>query len=129
MEWLRSQPYLDYFDLLDHDGGFYYERWGDAPVHSIAASLLLNRDEVHFFDEIAYYHIPLTHCPTEESKRLKLKCSCNPDENFDWKPYSCMYLPFQGWMSTFTDSSSGTSRYFQVNKMKKPDGWEDQANP
>jgi alpha 1,2-mannosyltransferase len=89
---MRSKAYLDYFDSLDHDGGFFYERWGDAPVHSIAAGLLLRKDQVHFFNEIAYYHVPFTHCPTGEQTRLNLKCHCDPGENFDWKGYSCMAI-------------------------------------
>ena len=32
MRFLRSQAYIDYFNYLDQAGGFYYERWGDAPV-------------------------------------------------------------------------------------------------
>lgn len=81
---------MDFFDSLDHDGGFFYERWGDAPVHSIAAGLLLNKNQVQFFDDIGYWHVPFTHCPTDEKKRIDLKCACNPDDNFDWKGYSCM---------------------------------------
>lgn len=91
LNWLRSPAYIDYFDTLDKDGGFFYERWGDAPVHSIAAGLLLKKEEIHFFDNIAYYHVPFTHCPTGEQRRLDLKCSCNPKENFDWKGYSCAF--------------------------------------
>jgi hypothetical protein len=30
LEWLRSDAYIDYFTSLDKDGGFFYERWGDA---------------------------------------------------------------------------------------------------
>lgn len=41
-----------FFNHLESEGGFYYERWGDAPVHSIAANLFLNKDEIHFFDDI-----------------------------------------------------------------------------
>ncbi|MCJ1465034.1 alpha 1,2-mannosyltransferase 2.4.1 [Pseudocyphellaria aurata] len=106
LNWLRSQAYIDFFDVLDKDGGFFYERWGDAPVHSIAAALLLKKEEIHFFDNIAYYHVPFTHCPTGEQRRLDLKCSCNPKENFDWKGYSC------------------TSKFFDVMKMEKPAGYE-----
>ncbi|KIN00267.1 glycosyltransferase family 15 protein [Oidiodendron maius Zn] len=108
LNWLRSKAYMDYFESLDQDGGFFYERWGDAPVHSIAASLLLKKEEIHFFDDIAYYHIPFTHCPTSEKTRLENKCHCNPKDNFDWKSYSC------------------TSRYFDINSMTKPAGWESQ---
>lgn len=89
LNWLRSDAYIDFFTSLDHAGGFFYERWGDAPVHSIAAGLLLRKDEIHFFNDIAYYHVPFTHCPTGEQYRLDHKCSCNPKDNFDWKGYSC----------------------------------------
>lgn len=110
LNWLRSKAYLDYFESLDTDGGFFYERWGDAPVHSIAASLLLKKEQIHFFNDIAYYHVPFTHCPTGEKTRLDLKCHCNPKDNFDWKGYSC------------------TSRYFELNGMEKPDGYENQTD-
>ena len=89
LNWLRSKAYLEYFDFLDKEGGFFYERWGDAPVHSIAAGLMLHKDEIHFFNDIAYYHIPFTHCPTGEKLRMDLKCHCKPEENFDWNGYSC----------------------------------------
>ena len=39
------------------------QRWGDAPVHSIAAGLLQSKDKLHFFDDIGYEHSPFTHCP------------------------------------------------------------------
>jgi alpha 1,2-mannosyltransferase len=89
LDWLRSPAYTDFFNSLDRDGGFFYERWGDAPVHSIAASLLLPKDEIHFFNDIAYYHVPFTHCPTGEQFRADHKCHCDPKDNFDWKGYSC----------------------------------------
>lgn len=94
LNWLRSQAYIDYFESLDKDGGFFYERWGDAPVHSIAAGLMLKKEEIHFFNDIAYYHIPFTHCPTGEALRTQLQCHCNPKDNFDWKGYSCKFLSF-----------------------------------
>ncbi|TKA61678.1 Alpha-1,2 mannosyltransferase KTR1 [Friedmanniomyces simplex] len=106
LDWLRSKAYVDYFDHLDRDGGFFYERWGDAPVHSIAAGLMLKKEEIHFFNDIAYYHVPFTHCPTGEQVRLDNKCHCNPKNNFDWNGYSC------------------TKRFFEVNKLPLPEGYE-----
>jgi len=106
LDWLRSQAYTDYFDQLDKDGGFFYERWGDAPVHSIAAGLMLPKEQIHFFNDIAYYHVPFTHCPTGEQFRLDNKCHCDPKNNFDWNGYSC------------------TARYYELNGMKKPEGYE-----
>lgn len=110
LNWLRSQAYIDFFESLDQDGGFFYERWGDAPVHSIAAGILLKKEEIHFFNDIAYYHVPFTHCPTGEKTRLELKCHCNPKDNFDWKGYSC------------------TSRFFEINGLEKPEGFENQQD-
>nr|POE46755.1 alpha-1,2 mannosyltransferase ktr1 [Quercus suber] len=104
LDWLRSKAYLDFFDVLDKDGGFFYERWGDAPVHSIAAALMLKKDEIHFFNDIAYYHVPFTHCPDSEQTRLDLKCSCNPKDNFDWNDYSC------------------TKRFFKMQGKSLPEG-------
>lgn len=92
LNWLRSKAYIDFFESLDQDGGFFYERWGDAPVHSIAAGLMLPKDQIHFFNDIAYYHVPFTHCPTGEKHRQDLKCHCNPKDNFDWKGYSCTWF-------------------------------------
>ncbi|KAI9750862.1 MAG: DNA polymerase epsilon catalytic subunit [Chaenotheca gracillima] len=110
LNWLRSPAYTDYFNALDKDGGFFYERWGDAPVHSVGAGLLLNQSEIHFFEDIAYYHVPFTHCPTSEKTRLDNKCHCNPKDNFDWKGYSC------------------TARYFDMKKKEKPEGYETQMD-
>ncbi|KAK8932489.1 Glycolipid 2-alpha-mannosyltransferase [Metarhizium anisopliae BRIP 53293] len=110
LNWLRSKPYIDFFESLDRDGGFFYERWGDAPVHSIAAGLLLNKSDIHFFNDIAYWHVPFTHCPTGEKTRLALRCHCNPSDNFDWKGYSC------------------TSRFFDVTGKTKPKGWESEKD-
>jgi alpha 1,2-mannosyltransferase len=111
LDWLRSPAYLDYFEQLDKDGGFFYERWGDAPVHSIAAALMLNKDEIHFFNDIAYYHVPFTHCPTGEQIRIDNKCHCNPKDNFDWNGYSCKCIScstFPHLLTTLQAPSAGT---------------------
>ncbi|TFK38580.1 glycosyltransferase family 15 protein [Crucibulum laeve] len=89
MDFWRGTAYTKFFEYLDSQGGFYYERWGDAPVHSIAAALLLPKDKIHFFKEIGYFHHPFTHCP---SGKLYLdgKCSCQIGLNFDYQGYSCL---------------------------------------
>jgi hypothetical protein len=115
LNWLRSEPYLDYFNTLDQDGGFFYERWGDAPVHSIAAALLLPKEQIHFFNEIGYYHVPFTHCPTGEKQRLELKCHCNPSDNFDWKGYSCKFLSNPNYMKPVASKPSLQNiRHFEI---------------
>lgn len=63
MDFWRSEAYEAYFEHLDKNGGFYYERWGDAPVHSVALGLFLDSDKIHWFKDIGYQHIPFFNCP------------------------------------------------------------------
>ncbi|KZT01984.1 glycosyltransferase family 15 protein [Laetiporus sulphureus 93-53] len=90
MDFWRGEAYSKFFDYIDAKGGFYYERWGDAPVHSIAASLFLQKDQVHFFDEIGYEHHPFTHCPHGPGMIRKKHCTCRGWRSFDYQGYSCM---------------------------------------
>ncbi|BGP57933.1 hypothetical protein JCM8202_004634 [Rhodotorula sphaerocarpa] len=87
MDFFRSEAYSEYFNHLDRAGGFSYERWGDAPVHSLAVSLFLRPDEVHWFHDIGYRHEPFQHCPLDAADR----CACNPRDplNFEQHWYSC----------------------------------------
>ncbi|KAH0830584.1 glycolipid 2-alpha-mannosyltransferase-domain-containing protein [Lanmaoa asiatica] len=62
MDFWRGEAYSKFFDYLDEQGGFYYERWGDAPVHSIGAALFARKDQLHFFNDIGYRHEPFQHC-------------------------------------------------------------------
>ncbi|CCE63649.1 hypothetical protein TPHA_0F01650 [Tetrapisispora phaffii CBS 4417] len=107
LDFWRSDAYRDYFDYLDHAGGFFYERWGDAPVHSIAAALFLNRTQVHHFDDLGYYHGPFHQCPTDEKIRLANRCDCDPNRDFTWRGYSC------------------GKKYYKVNNLAKPKNWAD----
>lgn len=78
MEFFRSPEYQKFFDNLEQSGGFFYERWGDAPVHSIAVGLFLRLDQVHYFEDIGYKHTTYTHCPASSELREAKKCSCSP---------------------------------------------------
>lgn len=73
-DFLREPAYSSYFDFLDKSGGFFLERWGDAPVHTLAASLLLDRNEVAQLDFIGYEHRPNARTPLNFMER-NLKCA------------------------------------------------------
>lgn len=81
LEFLRSEKYLKYFEFLDREGGFFYERWGDAPVHSIAAAMFLPMNEIHYFEDIGYFHAPFYNCPANPA--LQLNCNCDPSKNIN----------------------------------------------
>lgn len=52
-----------YFDWLDRSGGFYYERWGDAPVHTLSVAMFLPKRQVWFFGDVGYQHGINSVCP------------------------------------------------------------------
>ncbi|GAA5967054.1 hypothetical protein JCM8115_003506 [Rhodotorula mucilaginosa] len=91
IDFWRSEAYRAYFKHLDQAGGFFYERWGDAPVHSLAVSLFLRPDQVHFFNSIGYRHEPFQMCPMP-TVGTRCACSTSPDDphnNFEFHGYSC----------------------------------------
>lgn len=92
LDFFRSKAYNDYFDHLEASGGFYYERWGDAPVHSLGVGLLLDKKEIHHFEDIGYSHTPFKTCPCGVHLRYEKKCICNPEEEamIDIKLHSCL---------------------------------------
>ncbi|KAI5959102.1 KTR1 [Candida pseudojiufengensis] len=102
----RSDAYRSYFEHLDKAGGFFYERWGDAPVHSIGAALFLPREKIHFFEDVGYFHVPFNNCPVDPIIRKERNCNCDPNKDFSWRGYSC------------------TTKYYTINNFKRPKGWE-----
>ncbi|BGP06318.1 hypothetical protein JCM10049v2_002139 [Rhodotorula toruloides] len=101
IDFWRSEAYRAYFDHLDKSGGFFYERWGDAPVHSLAASLFLRPDQIHWFYSIGYRHEPFQNCPLP-GFGTKCACSTSPDDphnNFWQHGYSCTprWRKLTGW--------------------------------
>lgn len=106
----RLEAYVKYFEFLDKEGGFFYERWGDAPIHSIAVSLFLPMEKVHFFNDIGYFHAPFHNCPVDSEVRLAKKCICDPSQDFTWKGYSC------------------TTKFHNIANVPKLRGWESFAD-
>lgn len=89
MDFWRSEAYTRFFDFLEAKGGFYYERWGDAPIHSIAASLFARKDQTHFFRDIGYRHENFQHCPSG-IQWSEGRCACDPEDSFDYSDHSCL---------------------------------------
>ncbi|TID18184.1 hypothetical protein CANINC_003925 [Pichia inconspicua] len=110
MDFWRSQPYDEYFKHLDKSGGFFYERWGDAPVHSIAVSLFLDREKIHFFKDIGYQHGVYQMCPIEDSIYESKRCFCKKKDDFTFDGYAC------------------GKEFFDAMGWKKPNGWEQYAD-
>lgn len=110
MDFWRSKAYEDYFHDLDKSGGFFYERWGDAPVHSIAAALFLDRDQLHYFKNIGYQHGVYQMCPIEDEIYDGNRCYCDKDNDFTFDGYAC------------------GKEFFDAMGWTKPANWEQYAN-
>ncbi|ODV98483.1 hypothetical protein PACTADRAFT_38092, partial [Pachysolen tannophilus NRRL Y-2460] len=90
LEFFRSETYNHFFDYLDQIGGIFYERWGDAPIHTIAVSLLLPKDQLHFFQNTGYFHNPNGDCPRNFDIRMEKNCDCNHKFDTTWGINSCI---------------------------------------
>ncbi|KIJ54006.1 glycosyltransferase family 15 protein, partial [Sphaerobolus stellatus SS14] len=90
LNFYRSKAYMDFFEHLDKAGGFYYERWSDAPVHTIAASLMASKDQIHYFEDIGYQHAKIQNCPSGDS-HAKGRCSCKFSLNRDFARFVVVF--------------------------------------
>ncbi|GJC81136.1 alpha-1,2mannosyltransferase KTR1 [Colletotrichum tofieldiae] len=69
LDWFRSKEYEEFFEMMDRSGGFWMERWGDAPIHSLAAGALLSPRDIHYFRDFGYRHTTIQHCPANAPAR------------------------------------------------------------
>ncbi|KAL6452348.1 KTR2 Probable mannosyltransferase KTR2 [Candida maltosa Xu316] len=97
LNFFRNESYETYFNYLDKTGGFYYERWGDAPVHTIGLSLLADKESIHHFEDIGYFHAPYLACPSSKDVLSSKRCVCQPHQSeevmnrtIDINVYSCL---------------------------------------
>jgi alpha 1,2-mannosyltransferase len=68
LDFFRSEEHQAYFEHLDKAGGFYYERYGDAPIHTLSVSMFLPKRRVWFFRDIGYAHGLCEQCPPHASE-------------------------------------------------------------
>lgn len=102
MDFFRGEAYSNWFEHLDQTGKFYYERWGDAPVHSLGLALFADKSKVHWFRDIGYFHFPYFNCPNADNT-----VGCNVDQ-FD----SDRVLSNQNCMGTWIEfEMNGNSVY------------------
>jgi alpha 1,2-mannosyltransferase len=84
------------------------QRWGDAPVHSIAAALFAPKSQLHFFKDIGkllsylsiwnligpfegYKHAEFGRCPQGKQWR-EGHCSCDSNNSFGANNTPCLLL-------------------------------------
>ncbi|KAI8146106.1 nucleotide-diphospho-sugar transferase [Fennellomyces sp. T-0311] len=89
LNFFKSDAYRAYFDYIDKANGIFYERWSDSMIQSLGAGLLLEKKDIHRWEDIGFRaSFQQLYCPTERS--LWLRCACRPENNFDTNPLSCI---------------------------------------
>lgn len=81
LDFFRGAANKEYFNWLDRGGGFFYERYGDAPIHTLSVAMFAPKRSTWFFRDIGYQHDMNRHCPPGKPDT----CDCEPtplDENF-----------------------------------------------
>ena len=76
MDFYRGEAYSKWMEALEEAGGFYYERWGDAPVHSVGLGLFADKSKIHWFRDIGYHHSPYKNIPNSDR--------CNAPEDAEY---------------------------------------------
>lgn len=56
LDFWRSEGYMEYYKMIDQNGGIYYSRWGDHTIHLLALSMLADENKLHCFKDIDYSH-------------------------------------------------------------------------
>lgn len=90
LDFFRSDAYTHFFNYLDHKGGIYYERWGDAPIHTLAVSILLPHNKLKFFSNTGYFHSPNLQCDGSPRMIRDNECICSSKEDSAWGDQSCI---------------------------------------
>ena len=52
-----------FLNHVDHEGGFFYYRWGDAEVRTITITAFLQSTEITYANSLPYQHYHNYHCP------------------------------------------------------------------
>eukprot|EP01134_Creolimax_fragrantissima_P003693 CFRG3693T1 len=87
LNFFRAKEYQTFFDYLDRSGGFFYERWGDAVIHSLGVGLFADKSQVRWMEEIGYSHNPFTYCPLRPETRKR--CDCHAENLVNDIGFSC----------------------------------------
>ena len=91
LDFFRGEAYQSLFRWLDSTGGFFLERWGDAPVHSLAVAALLDaQTAVRQFEGVGYRHDDAMHCPQDPAMRPH--CDCMPSADYHIHRSTCYRL-------------------------------------
>ncbi|KAK7440239.1 hypothetical protein VKT23_017180 [Stygiomarasmius scandens] len=98
----ENELYKKFFDFLDRAGGFFYERWSDAPIHAFGLAMSLRKDQAIQFTDLGYQHQGWAYeCPKLD------RCTCNYNE----EPARGFYSNAHAWFDAPTYDGGRVSIY------------------
>jgi alpha 1,2-mannosyltransferase len=125
LSFARSAAYQSFFNAMDKAGGFFYERWGDGPVRSLAASLILDKDEIWRVENGGYFHPPYLTCPRRQDPGSQ--CACDPQLSlsYDSSHVSCN----KKWDAAFGRNATEIVMKINMENGMGETPWPDQQPP
>ncbi|GME85396.1 unnamed protein product [Ambrosiozyma monospora] len=104
LSFLKSREYGEFFDLLESSGNFFYERWSDGVVRTMAVSFLVGDDQILYLSDVRGFNQENEYdykqgtqsCPVDAEVRTKFHCNCNVKTDMTFKKWSCIPTFFRG---------------------------------
>ena len=121
LNFFKSKPFIELFKRLDKDGGFYYHGWSESSVTTLAINLLLKRDQIYFFDNIAFQLNSQSLTSSSQITSISRNFYNCPIDDATYREYNC-YCD-QGMDFTFMKDSC-TAKFYDSTSRKKPDDWD-----
>ncbi|CAB4255825.1 similar to Saccharomyces cerevisiae YDR483W KRE2 Alpha1,2- mannosyltransferase of the Golgi involved in protein mannosylation [Maudiozyma barnettii] len=121
LNFFRSQPFMDLFERLDKEGGFYYHRWSASSVHTMAINLLLRKNQLYFFDNIGFKLSTDSMASSSQFSSISRNFYNCPIDDATYREYNCNCD--QGLDFTFMKDSC-TAKFYDSTNRKKPDDWD-----
>ncbi|OAP61014.1 hypothetical protein AYL99_06018 [Fonsecaea erecta] len=87
-----------YFDWLERQGGFYYSRWGDAPVHTLSVTMFAPPERLWWFRDIGYQHDIARHCPPQGPSASTAEGGESTEESEEEEEESLASLSTRFWL-------------------------------
>ncbi|CCH59020.1 hypothetical protein TBLA_0B01770 [Henningerozyma blattae CBS 6284] len=86
----RNDKYEAYSAYLESLQGFFNELWPDNMVHTLFASIYLDREELYHFKNMGFDYNPFRICPIENEILARERCGCFATDDFTWHRLSCI---------------------------------------
>ncbi|ODV84863.1 glycosyltransferase family 15 protein, partial [[Candida] arabinofermentans NRRL YB-2248] len=91
LEFYKSKEYKQLYDFMDDTNGFFYERWTDYSIKTLAISTFVPKDKIFWLDSTGYHDaLDRISCPYNLQTKLDYKCYCNDKNDYSFSRYSCM---------------------------------------